>query len=93
MPERFELEYQGSDDKPHQPVMIHRAVLGSLERFMGIFIEHFAGHFPLWAAPLQARIINVSDDQKTYAEEVLRVLKDYGLRCDLDDRNESLVTA
>lgn len=90
MPSRFGLEYVGSDDKDHTPVMIHRAVLGSLERFMGIFIEHYAGHFPLWASPLQARVINVAKDQEDYAEHVTRQLKAAGVRVDADLRNEKL---
>jgi threonyl-tRNA synthetase len=90
MPSRFGLEYVGSDDKDHTPVMIHRAVLGSLERFMGIFIEHYAGHFPLWASPLQARVINVAKDQEDYAEQVTRQLKAAGVRVDADLRNEKL---
>jgi threonyl-tRNA synthetase len=90
MPSRFGLEYVGSDDKDHTPVMIHRAVLGSLERFMGIFIEHYAGHFPLWASPLQARVINVAKDQEDYADRVTKQLKAAGVRVDADLRNEKL---
>ncbi|MBM4254137.1 MAG: threonine--tRNA ligase, partial [Deltaproteobacteria bacterium] len=90
MPGRFELEYIGSDDKSHTPVMIHRAVLGSLERFMGIFIEHYAGHFPLWAAPTQVRIINITQDQEPYAKAVEAELKAAGVRTEIDLRNEKL---
>ncbi len=90
MPGRFGLEYIGSDDKSHTPVMIHRAVLGSLERFMGIFIEHYAGHFPLWAAPTQVRIINITQDQEAYAKEVEAELKAAGVRTEIDLRNEKL---
>jgi threonyl-tRNA synthetase len=90
MPSRFGLEYVGSDDKDHTPVMIHRAVLGSLERFMGIFIEHYAGHFPLWASPLQARVINVAKDQEDYADRITKQLKAAGVRVDADLRNEKL---
>lgn len=90
MPARFDLEYIGSDDKVHTPVMIHRAVLGSLERFMGIFIEHYAGHFPIWASPLQCRVINVAKDQEAYADAVTNQLKAAGLRVDADLRNEKL---
>ena len=90
MPQRFGLEYVGSDDKDHTPVMIHRAVLGSIERFMGIFIEHYAGHFPLWASPLQARVINVAKDQEVYATKVTQELKAAGLRVDSDLRQEKL---
>ena len=90
MPGRFGLEYIGSDDKSHTPVMIHRAVLGSLERFMGIFIEHYAGHFPLWAAPTQVRIINITQDQEAYAKAVEAELKAAGVRTEIDLRNEKL---
>lgn len=90
MPERFGLEYMGSDDKKHTPVMIHRAVLGSIERFLGIMIEHFAGRFPVWLAPEQVKIIPISDSHKAYAEEVAASLKGQGMRVKLDGRNERL---
>ena len=90
MPARFELEYQGNDDKSHTPVMIHRAVLGSLERFLGIFIEHYAGHFPLWASPVQVRVINVAKDHEAYANSVIEEMKAAGLRVEGDFRNETL---
>lgn len=90
MPSRFELEYIGSDDKAHTPVMIHRAVLGSLERFMGIFIEHYAGHFPLWAAPVQVKLINVSKDQEAYTQTLAQELVKAGVRIETDLRNEKL---
>ena len=90
MPSRFDLEYIGSDDKGHTPVMIHRAVLGSLERFMGIFIEHYAGHFPLWAAPTQVRIINITQEQEAYAKVVEAELLAAGVRTEIDLRNEKL---
>ncbi len=90
MPARFELEFQGSDDKPHTPVMIHRAVLGSMERFMGIFIEQYAGHFPIWAAPVQARVVTVTEAQNGWAEKVHQELKAAGLRVELDIRREKL---
>lgn len=90
MPMRFGLEYVGSDDKMHTPVMIHRAVLGSIERFLGIFIEHYAGHFPVWAAPVQARVINVAEDQREYAEKVYAELKAAGVRVEIDARREKL---
>lgn len=90
MPERFGLSYIGADDKPHTPVMIHRAVLGSIERFLGIFIEHYAGHFPLWAAPTQARIVNISEKQSDYCYKALKQLKEAGVRADFDDRNQKL---
>ena len=90
MPTRFELEYIGADDQPHHPVMIHRAVLGSLERFLGVFIEHYAGHFPLWAAPTQVRVINITNDQEEYTRAVAAELAQAGVRVDTDTRNEKL---
>ncbi|MFK7826232.1 MAG: threonine--tRNA ligase [Oligoflexales bacterium] len=90
MPERFELEYVGKENKAERPVMIHRAVLGSLERFMGIFIEHYAGHFPLWAAPIQTQVINITKSQEVYAQQVHEALKEAGIRSELDIRNEKL---
>jgi threonyl-tRNA synthetase len=90
MPARFGLEFVGTDDKTHTPVMIHRAVLGSLERFMGIFIEHYAGHFPLWASPVQAKIINITKDQEDYAFQVHKALQAAGVRTEIDTRNEKL---
>lgn len=90
MPERFELDYVDADDVKQTPVMIHRAVLGSLERFLGIFIEHHSGHFPLWACPVQVKILNVSKAQDEYSELVYRQLKSFGIRAELDLRNEKL---
>lgn len=90
MPSRFDLEYIGADDQAHAPVMIHRAVLGSLERFMGIFIEHYAGHFPLWSAPTQVRLINITHDQEEYTKAVALELAAAGVRVDTDLRNEKL---
>ncbi len=90
MPVRFDLEYQDSNDQRQNPVMIHRAVLGSLERFMGIFIEHYAGKFPLWCTPEQVRVINISDKQLDYANEVVDQLKAQSIRVELDSRNEKL---
>jgi threonyl-tRNA synthetase len=71
LPERFQLEYIGADNKPHRPVMIHRAPFGSMERFIGVLIEHFAGAFPLWLAPEQARVLTVSDKSEAYGRQVL----------------------
>ena len=90
LPERFKLSYIGSDNSEHQPIMIHRALMGSLERFIGILIEHFAGAFPLWFAPVQARIMNITDDQLDYSEKVYGELKKAGLRIEKDLRNEKL---
>ena len=90
MPGRFGLEFVGADDNTHTPVMIHRAVLGSLERFMGVFIEHYAGHFPLWAAPVQVKIINITSDQEEYSLQVASELEAAGVRVEVDLRNEKL---
>ncbi|MBD3249622.1 threonine--tRNA ligase [Candidatus Woesearchaeota archaeon] len=89
MPEKFDLTYEGQDGRKHRPVMLHRAIYGSLERFMGILIEHFAGWFPLWLAPLQVRVIAVSDEFNDYAMKVVSELKKAGIRVDFDDRAES----
>ncbi len=90
MPERFDLEYVNSEDTRSRPVMIHRAILGSLERFMGILIEHFGGNFPLWLAPVQVRVINISDAQKDYAREVVKKLEAHGVRVDTDFGNSRI---
>jgi threonyl-tRNA synthetase len=90
LPERFELEYTGADNKPHRPVMIHRAIYGTLERFVGNLIEHFAGAFPVWLAPEQVRVIPISDSQNEAARSLAGRLGAAGLRVHLDDRNETL---
>jgi threonyl-tRNA synthetase len=90
LPERFGLEYTGADNQPHRPVMIHRAPFGSMERFMGILIEHFAGAFPLWLAPEQVRVLPISDKVADYAHEVLRALQAVGLRTAIDSRPEKI---
>ena len=90
LPGRFEIEYTGSDGQKHTPVMIHRACFGSLERFIGVITEHFAGKFPLWMAPVQVKLITVTDKQADYAESVKEELENAGLRVELDNRNESL---
>ena len=90
LPQRFELEYTDSNNQPKNPVMIHRAILGSVERFMGILVEHHAGHLPVWIAPVQAVLINVTDGQLEYAKEILETLKGWGIRAELDARNEKL---
>jgi threonyl-tRNA synthetase len=90
MPERFGLEYTGSDNKPHQPVMIHRAILGTMERFIGCLIEHFAGAFPVWLAPEQVRVIPITDDQADAAQAIGRQYHDAGIRVTVDDRSETL---
>jgi threonyl-tRNA synthetase len=90
MPERFDLHYTGADDEDHRPVMIHRALLGSFERFIGILIEHYAGEFPLWLAPLQAIVLPIADRHADAAAGVLAALLEGGLRAELDDRTESV---
>jgi threonyl-tRNA synthetase len=90
MPERFELTYTGADNAEHRPVMIHRALMGSFERFMGILIEHYAGEFPLWLAPVQAAVLPLADRHIDYAREVEAALFAAGLRAEVDDRTESV---
>jgi threonyl-tRNA synthetase len=89
-PERFDLKYVGADNTEHRPVVIHRAIFGSLERFIGILIEHFAGAFPLWFAPVQAIVLPIADRHLDYAREVVTAVKRAGLRADLDDRQEKV---
>ncbi|HEY8666571.1 MAG TPA: threonine--tRNA ligase [Tepidisphaeraceae bacterium] len=84
LPERFDLHYTGADDKPHRPVMIHRAPFGSMERFTGILIEHFGGAFPLWLAPVQVKVLSISEKYEAYAREVEGALKEAGLRVEID---------
>ena len=90
LPERFGLQYVGPDNQPHRPVMIHRAPLGSMERFMGILIEHFAGAFPLWLAPEQVRVLPISDKVADYAQQVLGRLREAGFRATADLRPEKV---
>lgn len=90
MPERFDLTYVGPDGGKHRPVMIHRVVFGSIERFIGILIEHFAGAFPTWLAPVQVRVLTVTDRANSYAEEVAQKLKDADIRVETDLRNEKI---
>ena len=90
MPERFELNYQGEDNAEHRPVMIHRALLGSIERFVGILIEHHAGRFPAWLAPVQAAVLPVADRHLDYARRVAAQLRDSGMRVQVDERSESV---
>jgi len=90
LPDRFELEYTGEDGQPHRPVMIHRAPFGSLERFVGVLIEHFAGAFPLWLAPVQAVVIPIADRHAEYAETVRQRLTEAGLRVEVDRRSERM---
>jgi threonyl-tRNA synthetase len=90
MPERFALTYTGADNSEHTPVMIHRALLGSMERFAGILIEHYGGRFPLWLAPTQALILPVADRHNDYASQVADELRAAGVRCRVDERSESV---
>ncbi len=90
LPERFELEYIGSDNQKHRPVMIHRAPFGSMERFVAVLIEHCAGNFPLWLAPEQIIILPISEKYNDYAKKVLELLKNYDIRGLVDDRNEKI---
>ena len=90
LPERFELEYVGADGEKHRPIMVHRVVFGSIERFIGILTEHFAGAFPLWLSPVQARILPITDRQLPYAEELKAKLDAAGIRVEIDDRNEKI---
>lgn len=90
MPERFDLTYVGQDGEKHRPVMVHRVVFGSIERFIGILIEHFAGAFPTWLAPVQVKVMTITDSQKDYANKVVNDLKEKGIRVEFDDRNEKI---
>jgi threonyl-tRNA synthetase len=90
LPERFKLEYIGADNHEHRPVMIHRAILGSLERFIGIIIEHFAGVFPVWLSPVHAAVLPLSEKFTDYADEVAKKLKGAKLRVEVDRSNEKL---
>ncbi|MGH7217330.1 MAG: His/Gly/Thr/Pro-type tRNA ligase C-terminal domain-containing protein, partial [Nitrospiraceae bacterium] len=89
-PERFELGYIGDDGKVHQPIMIHRALMGSIERFFGILIEHFGGAFPTWLAPVQAMVMSITDNQRPYVAEVVAQLQAAGFRVEADLRNEKI---
>jgi len=90
LPERFDLSYKGSDGELHRPVMIHRAPFGSMERFCGVLIEHFAGKFPTWLTPTQCHIITISEKHKEYAHEVARVLKENNIRVEIDDGDDTI---
>ncbi len=90
LPERFDLQYIGKDNERYRPIMIHRVIYGSIERFIGILIEHFGGKFPLWMAPVQAIVLPINDDLTSYAKQVKETLEKQGIRTELDDRSESL---
>ncbi len=90
LPERFDLTYTAADNSAKRPVMVHRAVLGSLERFIGVLTEHLGGAFPFWLAPVQARVVPIKDTHNDYCREFLHTLKKHGIRAEIDDRNESM---
>ncbi len=90
LPERFELEYVGADGEKHRPIMIHRVVFGSIERFIGILTEHFAGAYPTWLAPVQVKLLPIADRHLGYIEKVKEVLESKGIRCEIDDRSEKI---
>ncbi len=90
MPQRFELEYVGEDGEKHRPIMIHRAIFGSIERFIGILIEHFAGKFPVWLSPVQVKVLSITDRSKDYANSVCEKLRARGVRVEMDGRNEKI---
>jgi len=90
LPERFDLSYIDHDGKPYRPVMLHRVILGSMERFLGILIEHFAGAFPTWLAPVQSRILTITNKVDQYGEKIKSLLINEGIRCEFDSRNEKI---
>ncbi|MCI9403375.1 MAG: threonine--tRNA ligase, partial [Oscillospiraceae bacterium] len=90
LPERFELEYTGEDGQKNRPVMIHRVVLGSIERFIGVITEHFAGAFPAWLAPVQVKILPITDRATEYAQQLSAKLDEHGFRVEVDSRNEKI---
>src|SRR6266436_3219129 len=90
LPERFDLEYIGEDNKPHRPVMVHRALFGSIERFFGVLIEHYAGAFPLWLAPVQVAVLPITDRVNEYAEKVAQDLRSAGLRVEVNVHSEKI---
>ncbi len=90
MPQRFDLEYTGADGEKHRPIMIHRVAFGSIERFIGILIEHFAGAFPTWLAPVQVKVLPISDKYMDYGKDVLAKLESAGIRAEIDTRAEKI---
>ena len=90
LPQRFEAEYIGADGEKHRPIMIHRVVFGSIERFIGILIEHYAGKFPVWLAPVQVKILPISEKFSEYSKGILGKFKEYGIRCEMDERDEKI---
>ena len=90
MPQRFDIHYIGTDGEKHRPIMIHRVVFGSIERFIGILIEHYGGKFPAWLAPVQVKVLSVSEKSRPYANQILAELKTKGIRCEVDNRDEKI---
>lgn len=90
LPERFDVTYIGEDGEKHRPVMLHRVIYGSIERFIGILIEHYAGAFPMWLAPVQVKVLTLNDECIPYAKEIMSKLEELGIRAELDDRNETI---
>jgi threonyl-tRNA synthetase len=90
LPSRFDISYMGADGREHRPYMVHRAIFGSLERFLGILIEHYAGAFPAWLAPVQAKALSITDDQASYVHEVVGKLREAGLRAEADVRSDKV---
>ena len=90
MPEKFDLTYIGPDGEKHRPAMIHRVIFGSIERFIGILTEHFAGAFPTWIAPIQAKIMPITDNHHEYAEKIYGMYREKGIRAEIDYRNEKI---
>jgi len=90
LPERFDMTYIGEDGKEHRPYMVHRALMGSMERFMGVLIEHYAGAFPVWLSPIQAELIPITDRHLDYAFEAAKTLKAAGVRAEVDDGSDRM---
>ena len=90
LPQRFEMEYVGEDGMKHRPIMVHRVIFGSIERFIGILIEHYAGKFPVWLSPVQVKLLPITEKQQAYAEELCAQMKAQGIRVELDSRNEKI---
>jgi len=90
LPSRFKITYVGEDGKEHTPIMLHRTLLGSMERFVGTLIEHYSGAFPVWLAPVQVKILPVSEKNLNYCQEILQKLKEEEIRAEIDTRNETL---
>jgi len=90
LPERLDASYVGEDGKKHRPVMLHRAIFGTFERFIGVFIEHCGGKFPFWLTPVQVTVATVTSDGDAYASQICKTLKEHGIRAEVDLRNEKI---